>query len=216
MITDRLKLRLRLRLRKKLKRIFLTLISILTSLVLALALTLTCLFSSSLAQTPVPPGMPSEPVEIPVEPVKPVMNIEVKDGLLSVEISDAEFGDVIKEIAEKARFKVEILGDVAYKKISTNFKGVDIEKGIRRLLTIITLMKGKDYTISYNSEGFIDKLEVYGESSGKPAVSPLQKRRVIQKPFSPSVPPVPLPPPPPPQFKGIPPEPPQPEIPVEE
>lgn len=215
MITDRLKLRLRLRLRKKLKRIFLTLISILTSLVLALALTLACLFSSSLAQTPAPTGMPAGSAEMPAEP-KPVMNIEVKDGLLSVEISDAEFGDVIKEIAEKAGFKVEILGDVAYKKISTNFKGVDIEKGIRRLLTIITLMKGKDYTISYNSEGFIDKLEVYGESSGKPAVSPLQKRRVIQKPFSPSVPPVPLPPPPPPQFKGIPPEPPQPEIPVEE
>lgn len=207
--------RLRLRLRKKLKRIFLTLISILTSLVLALALTLACLFSSSLAQTPVQPGMPAGSAEMPAEP-KPVMNIEVKDGLLSVEISDAEFGDVIKEIAEKARFKVEISGDVAYKKISTNFKGVDIEKGIRRLLTIITIIKGKDYTISYNSEGFIDKLEVYGESSGKPAVKPLQKRQVIQRPFSPSVPTVPLPPPPPPQFKGIPPEPPQPEIPIEE
>lgn len=213
MITDRLKLRLRLRLRKRLKRIFLTLISILTFLVLALALTLACLFSSSLAQTPAPPGMPSEPVEIPVEPVKPVMNVEVKDGLLSVEISDAEFGNVIKEIAEKARFKVEISGDVAYKKISTSFKGVDIEKGIRRLLTI---MKEKDYTISYNSEGFIDKLEVYGESSGKPAVSPLQKRQVIQRPFSPSVPPAPLPPPLSPQFRRIPPEPPQPEIPEEE
>lgn len=195
MITDRL--RLRLRLRKKLKRIFLT---------SAFTLILICVLSITFAgaQTPVQPGMPAGSAEMPAEP-KPVMNIEVKDGLLSVEISDAEFGDVIKEIAEKARFKVEISGDVAYKKISTNFKGVDIEKGIRRLLTIITLMKGKDYTISYNSEGFIDRLEVYGESSDKPAVRPLQKRQVIQRPFSPSVPPVPLPLP----------EPPQPEIPSE-
>lgn len=203
----RLKLRrLRLRLRLRLRRF-----SSIFFLPLALTLILICVLSITFtdAQTPAPPGMPSEPVEIPVEP-KPVMNIEVKDGLLSVEISDAEFGNVIKETAEKAGFKVEISGDVAYKKISTNFKGVDIEKGIRRLLTI---MKEKDYTISYNSEGFIDKLEVYGESSGNP-VSLSQKRQAIQKPFSPSVPPASLPPPPP-QFKGIPPEPSQPEIPLE-
>lgn len=210
MIKKRARLRLRrLRLRLRLRRF-----SSIFFLPLVLTLILICVLSITFAdaQTPAPPGMPAGPAEMPAEP-KPVMNIEVKDGLLSVEISDAEFGNVIKEIAEKARFKVEISGDVAYKKISTNFKGVDIEKGIRRLLTI---MKEKDYTISYNSEGFIDKLEVYGESSGKPAVSPLQKRQVIQRPFSPSVPPAPLPPPLSPQFRRIPPEPPQPEIPLEE
>lgn len=185
------RLRTRLRLSKRLINIF-----------SALTLILTCLSSITTAETETPPaGSPEAP--------KSIMKIEVKDGLLSVELSDAEFGNVIKEIAEKARFKVEVSGDVAYKKISTNFRGVDIEKGIRRLLTI---MKEKDYTISYNREGFIDKLEIYGGASSKPAVSSPQKRsQGVQKPVSPIVPSV-TSPAQPPKFKSSPPLP-QPEVP---
>lgn len=181
------RLRLRLRLRKKLMNIFFT-----------STLTLACLFSSSQAQPPLLPGIPSGSAKIPVGPLKPVINIEIKDGFLSVELSDVEFGSVIKEIAEKAKFKVEISGDIAYRKIGTNFKGVDVERGIRRLLDI---MKEKNYIISYNPEGLIDKLEIYSESSGKPVVSPSQRKpQMIQRAVSPVMPPAPLPLPPPPQF----------------
>ena len=168
------RLRLRLRLRKKLKNIF-----------FISTLTLACLFSYSLAQTP---------LDIPVEPVKPVMKIEVNDGLLSVELSDAEFGNVIKEIAEKAKFKAEISSDVALKKISTTFKNIEVERGVRRLLTI---MKEKDFTISYNTAGLIDKLEIYGGGGiSRPAVNTQpQKQPARQKPFQRVTPPSPLPPP---------------------
>ncbi|TAL26020.1 MAG: hypothetical protein EPN94_04175 [Nitrospirae bacterium] len=123
------------------------------------------------------------------------MKIEVKDGLLSVEVSDAEFGNVMKEIAEKAKFKAEISGAVASKKITTNFKDIDVERGVRRLLTV---MKEKDFTISYNTAGMIDKLEIYG-SAAKPFATPTtppKKPQYIQKPPMPILPPQPLPPPP--------------------
>ncbi|MDO9289357.1 MAG: hypothetical protein Q7T83_11280 [Thermodesulfovibrionales bacterium] len=168
------RLRLRLRLRKKLKNIF-----------FISTLTLACLFSYSLAQTP---------QDIPVGPVKSVMKIEVNDGLLSVEISDAEFGNVIKEIAEKAKFKAEISSDVALKKISTTFKDIEVERGVRRLLTI---MKEKDFTISYNTAGLIDKLEIYGGGViSRPVGNPQKNPARQQRPFQQRVtPPSPLPPP---------------------
>ncbi|KAF0144737.1 MAG: hypothetical protein FD156_1566 [Nitrospirae bacterium] len=140
------------------------------------------------------PAAPATPQDIPVEPVKPVMKIEVNDGLLSVELSDAEFGNVIKEIAEKAKFKTEISNDVAVKKISTTFKDIEVERGVRRLLTI---MKEKDFTISYNTAGLIDKLEIYGGGViSRPAVNTQpQKQPARQKPFQRVTPPSPLPPP---------------------
>lgn len=142
-----------------------------------------------------PPAAPATLQDIPVEPVKSVMKIEVNDGLLSVEISDAEFGNVIKEIAEKAKFKAEISSDVAVKKISTTFKDIEVERGVRRLLTIV---KEKDFTISYNTAGLIDKIEVYGGAGISRPVNTqpqTQKPSVRQKPFQRATPPSPLPPP---------------------
>lgn len=175
-----IKNRLRLRLSKRLINVF-------------LALTfLTCLLPVFPVQAQ-PPAIRATPQDIPVEPVKSVMKIEVNDGLLSVEISDAEFGNVIKEIAEKAKFKAEISSDVALKKISTTFKDIEVERGVRRLLTI---MKEKDFTISYNTAGVIDKLEIYGGGSSRPVVNTQpQKTQVRQKPLQRVTPPSPLPPP---------------------
>ncbi len=150
-------------------------------------LILTCLVAVSLSSA-------QTPEEIPVIPVKEVMGIEVKNGLLSVELSDAEFGKVIKEISEKANFKLDISSDVVYKKISTTFKDINIAKGIRRMLNLI---KEKDFTISYTEAGLIDKLEIYGDSAGKSHAGQLPKKNLpFQKPYSPYQPPVITPPPP--------------------
>jgi len=201
MIKNRLRLSLRLRLSRLSSIFFLT-------------LALICLLAVALAEAQAPVQISPQTLEIPVETVKPVINVEVENGIMGVEISDAEFGEVIKEIAGKAKFKVEIASDVASKKISTNFKGVDIERGIRRLLTII---KEKDYTISYNSEGFIDKLEIYGGGNSKPAVSPPPKKpQVTQRPVLSPATPTPLPSQKPQPKVLPPPRPPQPEIPIEE
>jgi len=115
--------------------------------------------------------------DIPAEPVKSVQSIELSNGLLSVELANVEFGKVIKEIAEKVKFKVDVASDVSHRKISTTFKGVDVEKGIRRLLTII---REKDFTISYNSAGDIERLDIFG-SAGKPVPTAPTKKPTTQK-----------------------------------
>ncbi len=175
-----IKSRLRLRLSKRLINIFLTLTF------------LTCLLPVFPVQAQ-PPATPAMPQDIPVEPVKPVTKIDVKDGLLSVELLNAEFGSVIKEIAEKAKFRVEISGNVASKKISVSFNDIDTERGIRRLLTIL---KEKDFTISYNTEGLIDKMEIFGGVNIKPAMTPQKKPQTMQRPVpaGPSFPPPGTPP----------------------
>jgi hypothetical protein len=114
------------------------------------------LLSFAFAQTEVP----SSP---PVEPPKQKMNIEVKDNLLSVDLLDVEFGSVMKSIGEKVNFKVEITGNVLFKKISTNFKDMHIERGILRL---ISLTREKNYFMYYDSKGLLSKLEMGGSSFG--------------------------------------------------
>ncbi|MBI4684663.1 MAG: hypothetical protein HY755_05650 [Nitrospirae bacterium] len=129
------------------------------------------LFSPLYAQTP----EEVEEVEAEIEEPKPIMNIDVKDRMLSVELLDAEIGDVIDNIAEKVGFQAEISVEVNHKKISTTFKDVEIEKGIRRLLTLI---KENDYTLYYTPDGLISKIDIYGGSKpGMKNTTPPQRFR---------------------------------------
>jgi type II secretory pathway component GspD/PulD (secretin) len=103
--------------------------------------------------------------------------IEVKDGKLSVDLADAEIGSVISEIAHKLNFQVEINSTVYNKKVTTRFCDLDVEQGIRRLLT---LAKENNYLFRYDTAGKLSKVELYAETP-----SPLMRQ--------PALPPQPLP-----------------------
>ncbi len=92
---------------------------------------------------------------------KPVSRVEFKNGLLSVELVDAGFGEVMQKSSEKSGIKVEITGSVYAKTLTTSFSGVDLERGIARLLSFV---KEKNYMIRYDAKGTVSKVEVY--SSG--------------------------------------------------
>jgi|Deesub1362A_J573_1020465.scaffolds.fasta_scaffold00013_134 hypothetical protein len=94
------------------------------------------------------------------------LHININNDRLSVELENVAFGRVLTEIAMKAGFQVDISSDVYEKKLSTRFKDMDIQRGIRRLLSLIN---EKNYFIYYDSEGSIRKLEVYSTASSKPA-----------------------------------------------
>jgi hypothetical protein len=100
-------------------------------------------------------------------------HIEVANNLLSVELIDAEFGNVMNSIAKETGFKVEIDNDVSRKQLTTKFSGIDLERGIVRLLT---LMREKNYLIHYDTKGMLNKIEIYGEKDTAPAVSIPLKR----------------------------------------
>ena len=89
-------------------------------------------------------------------------HIEVKDNLLSVELIDAAFPEVINLIAEKSDFEVEFYSDFSEKILTTTFNNIDLERGIVRLLTLI---REKNYMVRYDKDGNVSKLEIYGQVS---------------------------------------------------
>jgi hypothetical protein len=98
--------------------------------------------------------------------------IEIKDGKLNVDLLDAEIGSVISEIARKLNFQVEINRTVYTKKVTTRFSGLDVERGIKRLLT---LAKENNYLFRYDTTGKLSKVELYAETPSslrQPALPP--------------------------------------------
>lgn len=98
--------------------------------------------------------------------------VSIKDNLLSVALLNAEFGVVIEEIAEKVGFKTDINRAVYVMRLSTTFNDLDLQKGILRLLTLIGQ---KNYSIYYDDQDRISKLEVRadGETSKQKPTVPL-------------------------------------------
>ncbi|MBA4374384.1 MAG: hypothetical protein C0402_16150 [Thermodesulfovibrio sp.] len=144
------------------------------------------------------PGQVTKPAPAPavvsetaVPAAESRMHIEFKDDLLSLDLVDAEFGSVIKTVAARAGIKVEMSGPIQQKKLTTKFSGIELERGILRLMT---LMKEKNYTLRYDTAGRVNALEVYGaEISAAPAPArghtrPEAPTRALQKPAQPANP----------------------------
>ncbi len=122
------------------------------------------------------------PAQKPVlEPPKPSSSVTIRDGLLSVELVDADLGNVMNEIAAKMGFKIEINGGVFNKKVSTKFAGLDVARGIERLLS---LAQEGNYLIHYNAEGKISEMQLYAPAPvsaiqpgmQNPAIQPYRQR----------------------------------------
>jgi hypothetical protein len=96
--------------------------------------------------------------------------VEVKDGKLSVDLADAEIGSVINEIAKKMNFQVEINREVYSKKVTTRFSGLDVEKGIKRLLR---LAKEHNFLFRYDASGKLSKVQLYAETPSSLRQPPL-------------------------------------------
>ncbi|MBI5101847.1 MAG: hypothetical protein HZB33_08460 [Nitrospirae bacterium] len=133
-------------------------------------------FSQGPAQKAVTPAVP-ETAEGAPRPAEKVVNVEISDGLLSIELVDADFGDVMKAIAEQSGIKVTMSGDVQSRKLNTRFRGIELERGIVRIMTLIN---EKNYTLKYDTTGKVEMIEIYaiaapapapGKSTGRPDAS---------------------------------------------
>jgi hypothetical protein len=132
-----------------------------------------------------------QPQPQPEAPVRESI-VEVIDGKLSVDLADAEIGSVIKEIAQKMNFQVEINRTVYTKKVTTRFSGLDVERGIKRLLT---LAKENNYLFRYDTAGKLSKVELYAETppSMRQPNLPSQPLPFSRRRFQRYVPPQPVP-----------------------
>ncbi len=108
--------------------------------------------------------------------------IEVKNGLLSVELKDANLGSVISGIGSKAGFLANVNPSVSARQISTSFKELSLESGIKRILTLI---KCDNYFIDTDSGGNILALKVLKEGKAvQPGFRPgfMQGRNYLPPP----------------------------------
>jgi hypothetical protein len=93
-----------------------------------------------------------------------ISKVKVYRNRLSVELQNAEFGSVMDKIAGKAGFDVSVSKEIYDKKLNTSFKDIEIQRGINRLLGLISQ---KNFFIYYGPDGEISKIEVFGQVSGK-------------------------------------------------
>jgi len=96
-----------------------------------------------------------------------VMQVGIRDGLLSVDVAGASFGDVMRQIASKSGIRVEVAGDVASLPVTTRFRGVELQEGILRLLS---LARNRNYFMTYDGQGRLKAVEV--RSGETPAAAP--------------------------------------------
>lgn len=122
---------------------------------------------------------PDEP-----EPPKEITNIEYRDGLLSVELLNADFRKVLTGIGQKAGFSIEGYSEAFSKKLTTKFQDIELERAVTRLLTLVS---EKNFLVNYNAEGGIKTIELYG-SAGPPKTTtrPTPTARPMTRTTSPS------------------------------
>jgi hypothetical protein len=108
--------------------------------------------------------------------------VKVLNNRLSVDLKDAEFGSVMQEIADMVGFEVKISAAISNKTLSTSFRDMDLQRGINRLLTLISQ---KNFFIYYGPDNSIRRIEVFLPASGpgrrstttwKPAARPYRGR----------------------------------------
>lgn len=104
------------------------------------------------------------------EAQKDEKRIKVLNNRLSVDLRDAEFGGVMKEIGDMAGFEVKISTAISNKTLSTSFSNMEMQRGINRLLTLISQ---KNYFIYYAPDNSISRIEVFvpGKGPGKRSAS---------------------------------------------
>jgi hypothetical protein len=96
------------------------------------------------------------------------LDVRIRDASLSVDAHQAELGRIIDEISKQADFELSMSPELRSRKLSVTFKEVDIEKGIRRLLSLADL---KSFIVEYAQDGSVNKLRVFKRSSAV-AVAP--------------------------------------------
>ncbi len=85
--------------------------------------------------------------------------IRVRSGMLSVKLENAPFGPTLQEIGRQAGFEAVITPEIAQMELSTTFRDMSLQKGLQRLLSLIS---HRNFFIYYGADDTITRVEVYG------------------------------------------------------
>lgn len=86
-------------------------------------------------------------------------SVKVKRGRLTIKADNSPFGSIMNRIGKSAGFEVAISPDIAAKSVTTEFSDIDLERGIQRLMGLIS---HRNFFMFYGRDGKIKKIEIYG------------------------------------------------------
>jgi hypothetical protein len=99
--------------------------------------------------------------------------------MLSVEAYNMRFGDILEEVGRQAGFETSISPEIASRELSTAFRDLEMQKGIQRLLSLIS---HRNYFIYYGPDDSITKIEVYEtDQAGSIGKQPAKRMKVAPK-----------------------------------
>lgn len=101
--------------------------------------------------------------------------VTVERGRLSVDLKQADIQTVLAQIGEQAG--IAIIGPKDQKTISVHFTGVELEKGLRRLLRLASLNHIILYTAGPAGAVTIKEVRVFGEEKGGASLQPTVAKR---------------------------------------
>jgi len=91
------------------------------------------------------------------EALKQISTIIVEGNRLSVEFVNVDFGEILRSISQKAKFKLEGNSPAFSKKITTKFTDLDMDKAITRLFS---MAQESNYLVSYDTKGSIALVKI--------------------------------------------------------
>ena len=101
--------------------------------------------------------------------------IELKKGLLTVDVQDVPLNQVLATVAQKGEFR-ELFFDPAQDRINLAFAGLPLKKGLQELL------RGRDHMFRYSGEnGSLSTVAVYARKTSR-ALIPSLRRQPVQHP----------------------------------
>ena len=113
-----------------------------------------------------PGGKEPEPGGTPLERPTKRLHVTIQHGLLSVDLWDADVGEVLAQIGQKAGVPI-ILGASSGKRISAQFMDAKLEEGLRRLLQLASLSHAILYAQGSAGMLAIREVRVFEEEQGR-------------------------------------------------
>jgi hypothetical protein len=118
---------------------------------------LLCPGAGAWSQGPTPPADPPHP-----RAPAPGLSVLVQAGRLSVDLQEADLGEVLAQIGRQAGIRIAP-GPSAGTRISARFAGVALEDGLRRLLRSASLSHLFVYASGPNGSVIVAEVRVFGE-----------------------------------------------------
>ena len=95
------------------------------------------------------------------------LQVVVRDGRLSVDVQEADLGEVLAQIGRQANIRI-VSGPRVGTRVSARFAGMEIEEGLRRLLRLASLSHLFRYAPGPSGKVVLAEVRVLGEEKNAP------------------------------------------------